>query len=73
MCIRDSFWSNQIISQSSVTPQPVLNATGDQIYCAGTDLKIATSFSITPSSLGETGQPAIYVQISEGIQMVKIF
>ena len=60
------FWSNQIISQSSVTPQPVLNATGDQIYCAGTDLKIATSFSITPSSLGETGQPAIYIQISEG-------
>ena len=60
------FWSNQIISQSSVTPQPVLNAIGDQIYCAGTDLKIATSFSITPSSLGETGQPAIYVQISEG-------
>ena len=60
------FWSNQIISQSSVTPQPVLNAIGDQIYCAGTDLKIATSFSITPSSLGETGQPAIYIQISEG-------
>ena len=60
------FWTNQIISQSSVTPQPVLNATGDQIYCAGADLKIATSFSITPSSLGETGQPAIYIQISEG-------
>ena len=49
-----------------MTPQPVLNATGDQIYCAGTDLKIATNFSITPSSLGETGQPAIYIQISEG-------
>ena len=51
---------------NSQTPQPILNAVGNQIYCAGTDLKIATSFSITPSSIGEIGQPAIYIQISEG-------
>jgi len=59
------FLSNFLFSQSS-TPQPVLKATGNQIYCDGTKQKIATGFTITASSAGETGQPAIYIQISEG-------
>ena len=59
------FLSNFLFSQSS-TPQPILKATGNQIYCDGTKQKIATGFTITASSSGETGQPAIYIQISEG-------
>ena len=59
------FVLNFLFSQSS-TPQPVLKATGNQIYCDGTKQKIATGFTITASSDGETGQPAIYIQISEG-------
>ena len=50
-----------IFSQS-----PIVSADGIQLYCPGTKLHVATSFSITPSSAGETGQPAIYIQISEG-------
>ena len=49
-----------IFSQS-----PIVSADGKQLYCPGTKLHVATSFSITAGGT-ETGQPAIYIQISEG-------
>ena len=47
---------------------PIVSANGIQFYCPGSKLNVASSFSITPSSAGETGQPAIYIQISEGYE-----
>lgn len=44
---------------------PILTATGNQIYCPGSDwMKIATGFSITDPD--DTTATAVYVQISEG-------
>ena len=43
---------------------PVITATGNQIYCAGTKLKIVTAVSITDPD--DTGTDAIYIQISSG-------
>jgi gliding motility-associated-like protein len=44
---------------------PVLTATGNQLYCPQTDIKIVTDFSITHDP-GETGARALYIQISSG-------
>ena len=49
-----------IFSQS-----PIVSADGKQLYCPGTKLHVATSFSITAGGT-ETGQPGLYIQISEG-------
>jgi gliding motility-associated-like protein len=43
---------------------PVITATGNQNYCAGTKLKIVTAVSITDPD--DTGTDAIYIQISSG-------
>lgn len=43
---------------------PVLTATGDQLYCAGTPVPIAASFSITDPD--DSGLNAVYIQISSG-------
>mgnify|MGYP000636627577 CR=1 FL=1 len=44
---------------------PIVSADGMQVYCPGTQLHIATSFSTTAAGT-ETGQRALYVQISQG-------
>jgi len=44
---------------------PELNATGDQTYCPGSEIKIVETFSINHDP-NETGTPAGYVQISSG-------
>ena len=49
-----------IFSQS-----PIVSAYWIQLYCSGTKLHVATSFSITPGGT-ETGQKRLYVQISQG-------
>lgn len=60
--------------QKSVRPQkkaklfvnpPVLTATGNQIYCPGTSMKIVTDMTIT-SDPGDTSTSAVYIQISSG-------
>tara|TARA_R110000868_G_scaffold141782_2_gene358590 strand:+ start:49 stop:2301 length:2253 start_codon:yes stop_codon:yes gene_type:complete len=43
---------------------PILKATGDQIYCPQTNLKIVTDFTINDSE--NTNTDAIYIQISIG-------
>ena len=44
---------------------PIVSADGIQLYCPGTKLHVATSFSITPAG-SETGQKGLYIQISQG-------
>ncbi|KAF2337451.1 Ig-like domain-containing protein [Flavobacterium ginsenosidimutans] len=44
---------------------PVIKATGDQVYCPQTTIKIVTDITITNDPL-ETGTEAIYIQISSG-------
>lgn len=43
---------------------PVVTATGQQTYCPGTPLNIATDFNIT--DVDDTGAEAAYIQISSG-------
>jgi gliding motility-associated-like protein len=43
---------------------PILNATGNQIYCSGSSLKIVTNMNITDPD--DPGIDAIYIQISSG-------
>ncbi|MFL9844685.1 Ig-like domain-containing protein [Flavobacterium rhizosphaerae] len=45
---------------------PVLNATDNQIYCPGTPIFIAPSFTITPPNNGPDHAEALYIQISSG-------
>ena len=55
-----------IINSSLIYSQsPIVSADGIQLYCPGTKLHIATSFSITPGGT-ETGQKGLYVQLSQG-------
>ena len=44
---------------------PIVSADGMQVYCPGTQLHIATSFSTTAAGT-ETGQKGLYIQISQG-------
>lgn len=46
---------------------PTLNATGNQIYCPGTSIKIVTDLTITDPD--DTGIDAIYIQISSGYDL----
>ncbi|RAR47758.1 Ig-like domain-containing protein [Flavobacterium lacus] len=66
-----SNWVNPKISEirkenSSmiVNDAPILMATGNQIYCPGSQLNIVTNMSITDND--DTGIDAIYIQISSG-------
>ena len=43
---------------------PVLTATGNQIYCPATYMKIVTDFNIVDPD--DTGIDAVYIQISSG-------
>ena len=43
---------------------PILTATGNQIYCPGTSMKIVTDFNIVDPD--DTGIDAVYIQISSG-------
>lgn len=43
---------------------PILSATGDQIYCPGSSMKIVTDMTIVDPD--DTGIDAIYIQISSG-------
>ena len=43
---------------------PILTATGNQIYCPGTSMKIVTNMTIVDPD--DTGIDAIYIQISSG-------
>ena len=45
---------------------PLVTATGNQVYCPGTPINIATSFSITDTDPADTTLEAVYVQISSG-------
>ncbi len=51
-------------SKTAIDP-PVITATGNQNYCAGTSLKIVETISIT-SDPTEPNTDAIYIQISSG-------
>jgi len=45
---------------------PILTATGNQIYCPGTSMKIVTNMTIIDPD--DTGIDAIYIQISSGYE-----
>lgn len=60
---------NEIPSKKSKKPfalnvAPILSATGDQIYCPGSSMKIVTDMTIVDPD--DTGIDAIYIQISSG-------
>jgi gliding motility-associated-like protein len=54
-------FSENCINTAGNTP-PVVTASGDQTYCPGTALKIATAFAILDPD--DTGTDSIYIQIS---------
>lgn len=58
-----AFYSNDC--SKVIYSMPELNATGDQMYCPGSEIKIVETFSISHDP-NETGTPAGYVQISSG-------
>ena len=57
------FINGNIVSQNS---PPEITATGDQLYCPGSDINIATSVAIV--DVDNTGTEAMYIQISSGYQ-----
>jgi len=57
-------YSNDCSKFSAVGP-PVIKATGDQLYCPQSTIKIVTDVTIT-NDPSETGTEAIYIQISSG-------
>ncbi len=59
-----SFSENCSKTAAAIAP-PVITATGNQTYCAGTSLKIVETISIT-SDPAEPETDAIYIQISSG-------
>lgn len=48
---------------------PILTATGDQVYCPGTSIKIVTDFTIT--DVDDTSIDIMYVQISSGYNSIQ--
>ena len=53
--------------KSSITAvAPRITATGNQIYCTGTSVKIVTDVNITGSDATDIGTDAVYIQISTG-------
>ncbi|MFN4197478.1 MAG: T9SS type B sorting domain-containing protein [Flavobacterium sp.] len=55
---------SEIRNNSPLNSAPILSATGNQIYCPGTAMKIVTDMTITDPD--DTGADAIYIQISSG-------
>jgi gliding motility-associated-like protein len=62
------FLQTYIYSQST-NSAPILQATGDQIYCPGTSSKIVTDFTII--DLDDTSIDIMYVQISSGYNPIQ--
>jgi len=55
---------NQLVKNAIANIAPTLIATGDQIYCPGTSMKIVTDMTIVDPD--DLGIDAIYIQISSG-------
>ncbi len=60
--IAQQFQQNHISLKVNIAP--ILSATGNQIYCPGSPMKIVTDFNIVDPD--DTGIDAIYIQISSG-------
>ena len=58
--------SKKLIKSTNTAIAPRITATGTQIYCTGTPLKIVTDVSITGSDASDIATDAIYIQISTG-------
>jgi len=58
------FLTNYSWSQTDIAPN--ISATGDQIYCPLSQIKVVTSFNITDPD--DTAVDAFYIQISEGYE-----
>jgi gliding motility-associated-like protein len=56
--------SSTIEKNTLANVAPYLTATGNQVYCPGTSLRIVTNMTITDPD--DTGIDAIYIQISSG-------
>jgi len=54
------------IKSTFIENPPKITASGNQIFCPGTPLKIVTDVNILPSDVLDTGADAIYIQISSG-------
>jgi gliding motility-associated-like protein len=63
-CIVFALSSLNICAQTN--QPPTVTATGNQVYCPGTPLNIATAFSITDPDPADTTALAVYIQISSG-------
>jgi gliding motility-associated-like protein len=61
---KNLFLSNEEGKPALLNDAPILIATGNQIYCPGSQLNIVTNMSITDPD--DTGIDAIYIQISSG-------
>ena len=61
---KKSFKQSNYFKHSLANEAPVLTATGNQTYCALTNVNIVTSISIT--DIDDTSTDAIYIQISSG-------
>jgi gliding motility-associated-like protein len=57
--------STTFLENCHVSTAPKLTATGDQLYCPQTNIKIVKTFSITHDPF-ETGTQAAYIQVSSG-------
>jgi len=55
---------NGIVFAQTTNVAPILSATGNQVYCPETSMKIVTNMSIIDPD--DTGIDAIYIQISSG-------
>jgi len=62
---KPSTFNNGKINTAMVIDPPVLTATGDQVYCPGTSIKIVTNMTIT-SDPTDNSTSAVYIQISSG-------
>lgn len=56
----------KVIKSSITAVAPRITATGNQIYCTGTSVKIVTDVNITGSDATDIGTDAVYIQISTG-------
>ena len=58
--------SEKEIKSTFIENPPKITASGNQIFCPGTPLKIVTDVNIIGSDVLDTGADAIYIQISSG-------
>ena len=70
LCLSNHGYSARVstaLFQPITNVAPTLIATGNQIYCPGTSMKIVTNMTITDPD--DTGIDAIYIQISSGYDL----